>query len=109
MNKKFLLAVFLIGIVLATIIVEVKAINASTVTLTLGNNANNASTQYPADTYSLFTLNETMMYNDIVQTQVPNRWARRSTNPGSKRRHNGDQDTCKQVVHHNSQTQYPSP
>ncbi len=71
MNKKFLLAVFLIGIVLATVVVEVRAINASTVTLTLGNNANNPSTQYPADAYSLFTLNQTMIYNDIVQTQYP--------------------------------------
>jgi hypothetical protein len=68
--KKFILAIFLIAIALASINVEVKAINASTVTLTLGSNENNP-TQYPADAYSLVTLNETMLYNDIESITYP--------------------------------------
>jgi hypothetical protein len=61
MMKKVILTIFLVTLVLATLIVEVKA-TASTVTLTLGSNKNNP-TQYPTDAYSLLTLNETMMYN----------------------------------------------
>jgi hypothetical protein len=68
--KKIILTFLLIAIALASIMVEVKATNASTVTLTLGSNQNNP-TQYPCDAYSLFTLNETMSYNDIQSITYP--------------------------------------
>jgi len=70
MKKKFLLAIFLIVIALATVTLGVKAINASTVTLTLSNNENNPP-QYPSDAYSLVTLNETMLYNNIESITYP--------------------------------------
>ena len=68
--KKFVLAIFLIAIALASIVVEVRATNLSTVTLTVNPDQPN-STQYPYDAYSLVTLNETMIYNNYVNPQYP--------------------------------------
>lgn len=68
--KKFIFAIFLIAIALASVVVEVRAINASTVTLIVNPDQPN-STQYPFDAYSLVTLNETMIYNNIVSNEYP--------------------------------------
>ncbi|HMK95604.1 MAG TPA: hypothetical protein VK536_09435 [Candidatus Limnocylindrales bacterium] len=70
MNRKFRLSIVLIAITLATVIVGVKAQGSSTVTLTLGSNLNNP-TQYPVDAYSLFTLNQTMIYDNPPYVTYP--------------------------------------
>ncbi len=68
--KKFIFAIFLMAIALTSIVVEVRAINTSTVTLIVNPDQAN-SIQYPFDAYSLVTLNETMVYNDVVTNEYP--------------------------------------
>ncbi len=68
--KKIIFAIFLIAIALASTIVGVRAINASTVNLIVNTTQRNAA-KYPYDVYSPVTLNETMVYNNVATTQYP--------------------------------------
>jgi hypothetical protein len=68
--KKILVAIFLVALTLTcSLITQVKA--DSIVTLKVSMNQNNA-TQYPYNTYSLVTLNETLGYNNIQSVTYPN-------------------------------------
>lgn len=69
MEKKFVFAIFLIVIALASTIVAVYA-DDSTVTLTVNTNQNNP-TEFPYDAYSHVTLTDTMAYNDIASITYP--------------------------------------
>ncbi len=66
--KKLAVAFFLVVIVLASMMVQVKA--SSIVTLKVNPDQNNA-TQFPYNVYSLLTLNETLSYNNIQSVTYP--------------------------------------